>query len=95
MTRHLRTAIQVIAFAQRLAPEQRRAVKRALQELRQERGDLRALEGVLAGYYRLRVGKFRLIFAYVPDGSIEVIFMEERSLVYEVFEAEFVKRLKS
>ena len=95
MTRNLRTAIQVIAFAKRLAPEQRRAVKRALQDLRHERGDLRALEGTLVGYYRLRVGKFRLIFAYARDDAIEVVFMEERSLVYEVFEAEFVKRLKS
>lgn len=95
MTRSLRTAIQVIAFAKRLAPEQRRAVKRALQDLRHERGDLRALEGTLAGYHRLRVGKFRLIFAYASDDAIEVVFMEERSLVYEVFEAEFVKRLKS
>ena len=95
MTRTLRTALQVIDFTRRLAPDQRRAVKAALQELRRERGDLRALEGTLAGYYRLRVGRFRLILAYASDGAIEVIFIEERGLVYEVFEAEFVKRLKS
>ena len=95
MTRVLRTAIQVVEFASRLAPEQRRAVKSALRELRHERGDLRALEGTLAGYYRLRVGRFRLILSYARDGAIEVIFIEERGLVYEVFEAEFVKRLKS
>jgi mRNA interferase RelE/StbE len=41
------------------------------------------------------VGRFRLIFAYASDGAIEVIFIEERGLIYEVFEAEFVKRLKS
>jgi mRNA interferase RelE/StbE len=95
MTRVLRTAIQVVEFASRLAPDQRRAVKSALRELRHERGDPRALEGTLAGYYRLRVGRFRLIFSYARDGAIEVIFIEERGLVYEVFEAEFVKRLKS
>jgi mRNA interferase RelE/StbE len=95
MTRTLRTALQVIDFTRRLAPDQRRAVKAALQELRRERGDLRALEGTLAGYYRLRVGRFRLISAYASDGAIEVIFIEERGLVYEIFEAEFVKRLKS
>lgn len=95
MTRVLRPAAQVIAFARRLAPEPRRAVKHALQELRRERGDIRALEGALAGYYRLRVGRFRIIFAYAADGAIEAVFMEERSLVYEVFEAEFIKRLKS
>lgn len=95
MSRTLRTALQVIEFTRRLVPEQRRAIKTALRELRHERGDLRALEGTLAGYYRLRVGRFRLVFAYASDGAIEVIFIEERGLVYEVFEAEFVKRLKS
>ena len=95
MIRSLRTAVQVIELAKRLAPEQRRAVKQALLDLRHERGDIRALEGTLTGYYRIRVGKFRLIFAYASDGGIEVVFMEERRLVYEVFEAEFVKRLKS
>ena len=95
MNRRLRPAVQVIEFAKRLAPEPRRAVKRALEELRAERGDIRALEGALSGYYRLRVGKFRIVFAYAADGAIEAIFMEERSLVYELFEAEFIKRLKS
>ena len=95
MKRVLRPALQVIEFAKRLAPEPRRAVQHALQELRAERGDIRALEGALSGYYRLRVGRFRIIFAYAADGAIEAVFMEERSLVYEVFEAEFIKRLKS
>ncbi|MBE7540063.1 MAG: hypothetical protein HS122_16840 [Opitutaceae bacterium] len=95
MTRNLRVATQIIDFAKRLSPEQRRMVKRALQDLCHERGDLRALEGGLAGYYRLRVGKFRLIFSHAEDGSIDAVFIEERSLVYEVFEAEFVKRLRS
>ena len=44
---------------------------------------------------RLRVGKYRIIFAYAADGAIEAIFIEERSLVYEVFEAEFIRKLKS
>lgn len=95
MNRVLRPAVQVIDFAKRLAPEPRRAVKHALQELRAERGDIRALEGNLAGYYRLRVGRFRIIFAYATDGAIEAVFMEERSFVYDLFEAEFIKRLKS
>ncbi|MBP7140934.1 MAG: hypothetical protein KBA71_03425 [Opitutaceae bacterium] len=95
MTRNVRTAIQAIDFAKRLVPEQRRTLKRTLQDLRHERGDLRALEGTLAGCYRLRAGKSRVIFAYAEEGSIDVVSMEERSLVYEVFEAEFVKHLRS
>ena len=95
MNRVLRPAVQVVEYARRLAPEPRRAVKHVLQELRAERGEIRVLEGSLAGYYRLRVGRFRIIFAYAADGAIEAVFMEERSLVYEVFEAEFIKRLKA
>jgi mRNA interferase RelE/StbE len=95
MSRVVRPTAQVVMFAKRLAPGPRSAAKHALQELRQERGDIRALEGALSGYYRLRVGRFRIIFSYGAGGAIEAVFMEERSLVYEVFEAEFIKRLKS
>ena len=95
MNRVVRPSAQVVRFSTNLAPEPRRAVKQALRDLRSERGDIRTLEGVLAGYHRLRVGRFRIIFSYAADDTIEVIFIEERSLVYEVFEAEFIRRLKS
>jgi mRNA interferase RelE/StbE len=95
MSRIVRPSRQIIAYASRLAPEPRRAVKQALRDLREERGDVCALEANLSGYYRLRVGRHRLIFNYAADGAIEVIFIEERHLVYEVFEAQFIKRLKS
>jgi mRNA interferase RelE/StbE len=95
LNRTVRPSAQVIAFARRLAPEPRRAVKRALADLREERGDIRALEGDLSGYYRLRVGRHRIVFSYAADGTIEAILIEERHLVYEVFEAQFIKRLKT
>lgn len=95
MNRVVRISAQVVRFSTNLAPEPRRAVKQALRDLRSERGDIRTLEGVLAGYQRLRVGRFRVIFSYAADGAIEVLFIEERSLVYDVFEAEFIRRLKS
>jgi mRNA interferase RelE/StbE len=94
MNRIVRPAVQVIEYVRRLAPEPRRAIKRALMDLRHESGDIQALEGNLSGYYRLKVGRHRLIFAYARDEAIEVVFIEERSLVYEVFEAQFVKKLK-
>jgi mRNA interferase RelE/StbE len=95
MNRVVRPSAQVIEYARRLAPGPRRAVKQALTDLREERGDLRALEANLAGYYRLRVGRHRIIFNYAADGAIEAIFIEERHLVYEIFEAQFIKRLTS
>jgi mRNA interferase RelE/StbE len=95
MSRNVRVATQVVDYARRLSPEPRRAVKKALADLRHERGDIRALEATLSGYYRLRVGSRRIIFNYAPDGSIDAIFIEDRNLVYEVFEAQFIKTLKS
>jgi mRNA interferase RelE/StbE len=94
MNRTVRPAIQVIEYVRRLAPEARRVVRLALKGLLHERGDIRALEGTLAGYHRLRAGRHRIIFNYAGDGAIEAVFIEERSLVYEVFEAEFVKKLR-
>ena len=90
----LRPSRQVIEFVGRLAPEPRRAMKHALANLREGHGDIKALESKLAGYHRLRVGKYRIIFQYARDGAIEAIFIEERALVYDVFEAELVKKLK-
>ena len=95
MIRAVRTALQVTDYARRLAPETRRAVKQALKGLGHDRGDIRVLEGNLAGFHRLRVGRHRLIFAYRADDLIDVLFIEERRLVYEIFEAEFIAKLKS
>ncbi|MGD1032348.1 MAG: hypothetical protein ABSA05_14560 [Opitutaceae bacterium] len=92
---NVRVGEQILEFIRRQAPEPRRALKRALRELERERGDIRAMEQALTGYYRLRIGKFRLIFRYSDPGTIEAIFVEERGIVYEVFEAQLLAKLKS
>jgi mRNA interferase RelE/StbE len=84
----------VFDFNRRQAPEPRRALKKALKELEWERGNILSLEQGLVGYYRLRVGKFRIIFRYIETGNIEAIFIAERSIVYEVFESQFLAKLK-
>ena len=85
----------VYDFVRRLAPEPRRAIKRGLETLRVGRGDRKPLEATLAGYYRLRVGRYRIVYRFISPQAIEAIFAEERSIVYEVFEEEFVRKLKS
>ena len=70
MSRVVRPSALVIEYARRLAPEPRRAIKHALAELREERGDICALEANLSGYYRLRVGRHRILFNYAVDGAI-------------------------
>ena len=84
----------VFDFLRRLAPEPRQTIKRALKELTKGRGDIRSLEQRLTGYYRLRAGKFRVVFRYTTSDEIEFIFAEERSMVYEVFESQFISKLR-
>ena len=80
---------QILRFAARQAPEPRRVLKTALRGLARERGDIRALEGPLQEYHRLRVGGYRVIFRYrisPKRRNIQCIFAERRSAVYELSE---------
>ena len=54
----------VVDFVRSLPPQPRQALRRALKNLRLEQGDIRALEGELEGFYRLRVQRYRVIFHY-------------------------------
>lgn len=95
MNRQVVSSEPLRSFVRRLAPEPRWALKKALKELQRERGDIEPLEQALIGYYRLRVGRFRVIFRYRDDRTIEALFAEERSIVYEVFEEQFLRKLSS
>ena len=82
----MKYADQVVVFVGTLAPDQRKAVKRELRLLAAGRPkDAKALNEPLEGFYRLRVGKFRLIYRYDQTGEIAVEFIEVRRLVYERF----------
>lgn len=85
---------QVWDFAVTLGMEHRRAFKRAVLGLETERGDIKALGDKLSGYYRLRVGRYRVIFRYAPGQTIECIYAEERRLIYEIFESEMSRILR-
>jgi mRNA-degrading endonuclease RelE of RelBE toxin-antitoxin system len=76
---------QVVDFVRRLAPDPRRVVRKALRDLAAEKGDIKPLEGPLDGYCRLRVGTYRILFAYVGRNTIQCVFAERRSIIYEVF----------
>lgn len=84
---------QVMDFATTLGLEHRRAFKKAILGLATEKGDIKALHEELAGYYRLRVNRYRVVFRYQPGRIIECVFAEERKLVYEIFESEMARIL--
>lgn len=88
-------ARQVVDFVRRLPPEPKRRLRRALPDLAREKGDIRALEPPLEGYCRLRVGGYRIVFSYGKRGTIECIFAEQRSVVYELLLERLLDRLRA
>jgi mRNA-degrading endonuclease RelE of RelBE toxin-antitoxin system len=76
---------QVTGFIRGLAPEPRREMRLAFKRLAKGQGDVKALEGALASYWRLRVLSYRVIMFYRSPTEIECIFAERRSIVYEIF----------
>jgi mRNA-degrading endonuclease RelE of RelBE toxin-antitoxin system len=81
-------ATQVVEYVGSRAPQPRRRLRKALRELEAEKGDIKPLQGQLDAYCRLRVGPYRVVFAYRVSGTsreIDVLFCEHRSLVYEAF----------
>jgi mRNA-degrading endonuclease RelE of RelBE toxin-antitoxin system len=87
-------ATQVVEFLRGLPPEPKTRLRRALRQLARERGDIRALEPPLDGYCRLRVGGYRIVFAYRKRDTIECIFAEQRSVVYELLLERLRDRLR-
>jgi mRNA-degrading endonuclease RelE of RelBE toxin-antitoxin system len=85
---------QVKAFLDTLAPESRKRIRSGLRGLGTERGDCVPLKERLAGYHRLRIGGYRVIYRYHPGKVIECVFAESRSLVYHLFEREVLNRLR-
>ena len=83
---------QAEAFIKSLAPEPRQALRQAIKHLAQAKTaglDLRALEGVLQGYLRLRARTYRVIYAVEAERGGPVLTLlaaGPRSTIYEAFE---------
>ncbi len=85
---------QVRDYVCQLGMDHRRAIKKALTDLQSEKGDIIGLTEALGGFYRLRVGAYRIIFWYRPGKVIECVYINHRSLVYELFEREVIEKLR-
>ena len=91
-------AHQVGEYIKRLAPDSRKRLRRAIRLLEEEKGDIKALEDDLHGYYRIKVRSYRVIYAYrgtkrSGPPEIDELFCEHRSNVYETFSAVAASRL--
>jgi mRNA interferase RelE/StbE len=84
----VRVTAQVEAFVKALAPEPRRKLHGAIKQLATDRGEVAALEGELAGWHRLRVESFRVIYREHWDQGrriIDCVYVNRRSIVYDLF----------
>jgi len=88
MKTEIRVATQVEDFVKSLAPDPRRRLRLAVKGLAAGGGDIKHLEGNLAGYSRLAVTGYRVIFKERAEHGtriIDCLFAERRPLVYELF----------
>src|SRR5687768_8575848 len=80
---------QVKAFLESLAPESRRKLWSGIKKLPSGKGDIKQLEGLLAPYWRLRVGRMRVVFdqrSVKGERQLVCFFADYRATVYSVLE---------
>lgn len=88
MKTRVRVEAQVEEFVKALAPDPRRRLRQAIKSLADGQGDIKRLEGKLAGYSRLGIAGCRVIFNERSERGtriIDCIFAERRAVVYEMF----------
>ena len=76
---------QVAGWLRGLPPEPKRRVRTALRGLEKWRGDIKALQGELDGFYRLRVGGYRIVYRMMSGQAIQLEYADTRDVVYETF----------
>ena len=83
----IRLSHQVGKFLRSLPPIPKKRIRSALRDLASMEGDLKELEAPLDGYIRLRVHQYRIILK-MSEKEVDCIFIERRSVVYELFAAQ-------
>ncbi|MEY2429263.1 MAG: mRNA interferase RelE/StbE [Verrucomicrobiota bacterium] len=89
MTTRVRVGRRVEDFLGTLAPEPRHALWRGIKGLAKGEGDIKQLEGKLASFSRLRVGRMRVIYdVQIVGGERQVLclFAGHRATVYTLVE---------
>ena len=76
---------QVTGWLRGLPPEPKRRVRAALRGLKDSRGDIKGLRGELDGFYRLRVGGYRIVYRVMEGQVIRLDYADTRDAVYEAF----------
>jgi mRNA interferase RelE/StbE len=82
----LKFSDQVAAAFKDLHPGVRKDIRRALDDVAGgKKRDVGALTGELAGFWRLRVGKYRIVLRRDKTGELIAEFLGPRESVYQSF----------
>jgi len=76
---------QVAGWLRNLPPELKQRVRGALKRLGRWQGDIKPLRGELEGFYRLRVGGYRIVCRIVSRRLVQLDYADTRDVVYEAF----------
>jgi mRNA-degrading endonuclease RelE of RelBE toxin-antitoxin system len=79
---------EVQLWLQGLPPDARRRVRQSLKALATGRArtlDLLPLRRELEGFYRLRVGDYRIVYHLEPGPNIRLDYADIRDVVYDAF----------
>ena len=77
---------QVAAWLIALPLKTKHRVRLALRGLARGRGDIKALQGPLEGFNRLRIGGLRIIYRQISGREILLEYANTRDAVYELYE---------
>lgn len=68
-----------IKYLQGLPQKLRDSIREAIKGLAQKppKGDIKPMQGYIDSRYRLRVGKYRVIYRYTQDGEVEILIVME------------------
>jgi mRNA-degrading endonuclease RelE of RelBE toxin-antitoxin system len=76
---------QVTGWLRNLPPEPKRRVRVALKGLERWQGDIKPLRSELEGFYRLRIGGYRIVCRMISKSVIQLEYTDTRDVVYEAF----------
>ena len=76
---------QVRDYVAALPPDTKKRFHRELKNLSEGGGDTHPLVENLSGYWRLRIGRHRVIYFYGAGMVIECVYAGERATIYQTF----------
>ena len=76
---------RVAKWLRNLPPEPKQRVRTAFKGLERWQGDIKPLRGELEGFYRLRVGGYRIVCRMIGRSLVRLEYADTHDVVYEAF----------